>query len=142
MKTYENTTKIVMGRLPFAGDLLEELNGICRTHNITLGRVEALGAVSQARLGFYHQSDKTYQFLTFDEPMEITNLVGNISLKDGLPFVHAHVTLSDHQGRAWGGHLAPGTTIFACEAIIQPFLGTPLNRGLDQQTGLPLWVDV
>ena len=53
--------------------------------------------------------------------------------------VHAHVTLSDEQGNAFGGHLAPGTVIFACEFVIQELAGDALTRGFDEQTGLPLW---
>ena len=33
--------------------------------------------------------------------------------------VHAHVTLGDAEGRAFGGHLAAGTPVFACEFVIQ-----------------------
>ena len=38
-----------------------------------------------------------------------------------------------------GGHLAPGTIVFACELIIEAFDGQELNRGMDRETGLPLW---
>ncbi len=69
---------------------------------------------------------------------EITKLVGNVSLKEGRPMVHAHVTLAD-EGKAFGGHLAPGTVVFACEFIIQVFEGVSLTRSLDAETGLQLW---
>ena len=62
-----------------------------------------------------------------------------ISLRDGEPVVHAHITLSDQQTRAFGGHLAPGTIVFACEFIIHIFEGAKMERGFDEQTGLPLW---
>lgn len=53
--------------------------------------------------------------------------------------VHAHITLSDEKGSVRSGHLAPGTTVFACEIIIEAFDGPDFNRGLDKGTGLPLW---
>ncbi len=34
-------------------------------------------------------------------------------MKDGEIFVHAHITLADRKGRAYGGHLMPGTMVFA-----------------------------
>ncbi|MBN1556496.1 MAG: DNA-binding protein [Phycisphaerae bacterium] len=131
--------KTFLGRLPHDGDLLEELTKFCVEHEIHLGRVEAIGAVKKARLGYYHQDTRKYAFHEIDEPMEILNLVGNISLKDDQPFVHAHVTLANRHGQAFGGHLAPGTIIFACEAMVQSLRGPSLHRKPDEPTGLPLW---
>lgn len=130
---------ILMGKLKHDADLLEELTEICKQNKIQLGRVEALGAVKKARIGFYDQQKKEYNFFEIDKPLEITNLIGNVSLKDGESIVHAHITLADAKGNAFGGHLAPGTIIFACEFIINSYEGPEYCRGLDQQTHLPLW---
>jgi uncharacterized protein len=129
-----------MGRLNHGSDLLEEITAICRREDIRLGRIEALGAVQKACLGFYDQQLREYQFLVLDQPMEITKLIGNVSLKDNTPFVHAHITLADRTGHAYGGHLAPGTTVFACEFIVETFDGPVLERVFDEVTSLPLWV--
>ncbi|MBN1942046.1 MAG: DNA-binding protein [Phycisphaerae bacterium] len=131
--------KTFLGRLAHDGDLLEELNAFCAEHGIRHGRVEAIGAVKKARLGYYNQATREYEFHECNEPMEITNLTGNVSLKDSQPFVHAHVTLTDKAGRAFGGHLAPGTIVFACEALVQELEGPDFHRAFDEPTGLPLW---
>ena len=131
--------EMYMGRLRHSADLLEELTKICSDRNIQLGRVEAIGAVQKAVIGYYHQDKREYEFLTFDQHLEILNLTGNISIKDGSPMVHAHVTFADAEGIAYGGHLAPGTIIFACECFIEVFEGAVLERGFDEETGLPLW---
>ena len=131
--------KTVMGKGGFGEDLLDQITGVCREEGITLGRVEALGAVRKARVGYYNQNTRQYELLELDRHLEITALVGNISLKDGEPMVHAHVTLSDDEGKAYGGHLASGTVIFACEFVIQQLEGEALERGFDEETGLPLW---
>lgn len=128
-----------MGKLKHGADLLEEITGICKKENIRLGRVEALGAVSKARLAYYDQDNHEYRFFELDQHLEITNLTGNISIKDGEPMVHAHVTLADEKGKAYGGHLAPGTIVFACELVIQALDGPAFERGFDEETGLPLW---
>ncbi|HUT46261.1 MAG TPA: PPC domain-containing DNA-binding protein [Sedimentisphaerales bacterium] len=132
-------TKTFMGKLKFGGDLLEELTSICEEKDICLGSTEALGAVQKARFGFYDQKARKYDFIEIDKPLEITKLIGNISLRDGKPMVHAHITLSDSQGNAFGGHLAPGTIVFACEFIINSYDGPDHIRDYDEQTGLPLW---
>ncbi|NQU39617.1 MAG: DNA-binding protein [Lentisphaerae bacterium] len=128
-----------MGRLPHGADLLEALTQLCVEKAIQLGRVEAIGAVQRARIGFYDQTTHEYTFMTFDQSYEILNLTGNVSLRDGKPMIHAHITLSDHEGRSFGGHLAPGTIVFACEFILQRIEGAALKRGFDEETGLPLW---
>ncbi|MBC8373209.1 MAG: DNA-binding protein [Planctomycetes bacterium] len=128
-----------MCRGAHGSDLLGEITDFCRDRGITLGRVEALGALVRARLGYYNQNTRQYETLDFDEHLEITNLAGNVSVKGGEPIVHAHVTLAGDRGIAYGGHLVPGCEIFACEFVVQEFDGPQLTRGLDEQTGLPLW---
>ncbi|MFH0910297.1 MAG: DUF296 domain-containing protein [Planctomycetota bacterium] len=128
-----------VGRLRYGSDLLTELTGICWSEKVTLGRLEFIGAVTKARLGYYDQPEKKYRFFMIDKPLEILKGTGNVSLRDGEPMVHAHLTLADADGRAWGGHLAPGTIVFACEFFLQALEGATLARGHDEETGLPLW---
>jgi predicted DNA-binding protein with PD1-like motif len=47
--------RMIMGKLSKGVDLLEELTAICRSEQVRCGRIEALGAVVGARLGFYDQ---------------------------------------------------------------------------------------
>ena len=129
-----------MGRLAKGDDLLQALEKLCQEHEITLGEVRALGAVSRARVGYYNQEERKYYFLDFDQHLEILALVGNISLKDGKPMVHAHVTLADEAGQSVGGHLAEGTPVFACEFVLYEYLADQtLSRQNDPATGLMLW---
>ena len=129
----------IIGRLDCGVDLLQGLTAICKEKNITLGQVTAIGAVQRACVGYYDQDTRTYEFTALDEHLEILNLTGNISLKDGEPIIHAHVTLSDSRCKAFGGHLAEGTIVFACEYNIEAMKGPSLERGFDEETGLPLW---
>ncbi len=128
-----------MGRLSKNDDLLDALTEMCREHSVTLGRIEAIGAVQGARLGYYDQNTRQYQYVTWDKGLEITSLMGNISLKDGEPMVHAHLTLADENGRTFGGHLARGCPVFACEFILHAFSGPDFIRAHDEETDLPLW---
>jgi predicted DNA-binding protein with PD1-like motif len=130
---------IYVGKLDHGTDLLEEITAICRENNIHLGKIQAIGAVQKARLAYYDQKNQVYEFYELDEHLEILNLTGNISLRNGQPMVHAHITLSNEKGEALGGHLAPGTLVFACECIIEAFQGLEYSRGHDETTGLPLW---
>jgi predicted DNA-binding protein with PD1-like motif len=129
----------LMGRLSHGADLLDELTQICTENDVQLGRVEGIGAVQKARVGFYNQEKREYEFMEFDEPLEILSLLGNVSIKDGKPMIHAHIALSNRAGAAFGGHLANGTVVFACEYVIQRLEGATHERGFDEETGLPLW---
>ena len=131
--------RIYIGKLGYGRDLLEEITDFCVREDIRLGRIEALGAVQKARLAYYNQESKEYQYFDLLKKMEITNMTGNVSMKDEKPMVHAHVTLADKNGDCYGGHLAAGTVIYACELIIQAFEGPVFERGFDDITGLPLW---
>ena len=140
MKITVTPGRKIMGRLAKGEDLLAALSKVALEEDISLGEVRAIGAVSQARVGYYNQEERQYYFLDLERPLEIVSLIGNISLKDGEPMVHAHVTLSDGDGRAFGGHLADGTLVFACEFTIQEYQSvTPLVRQMDDPTGLFLW---
>ena len=130
----------IMGRLAKGDDLLTALEKYCQANGISLGEIRAIGAVSKARVGYYNQAEQKYLFLELNKPLEILSLVGNISIKDEKPMVHAHVTLGDQQGYAFGGHLAEGTVVFACEFAIQECQSAePFVRQMDEATGLFLW---
>lgn len=141
MMEYQRITsrEAFMGRLRHGCDLLQELTRIATERCVNLGRIEAIGAVRKARIGYYDQESRLYRYSSFDKPLEISKLIGNISLKDGTPFVHAHVTLADGSGKAYGGHLAEGTTVFACEFLLEAFDGPVFQRDFDEETGLFLW---
>ncbi len=134
-----NTTPILV-RLPKGADLLLTLNALCKEKNITRGSVQVIGALEAAGLGYYLQDEKRYENHTVNEHMEILCGIGNISLKDGVPFVHMHLTLSKRDLSVIGGHTTPGNIIFAAEALITPVPGETLVREVDEATGLPLWV--
>lgn len=131
--------RILMGRVPHDADLLQWLTHFVQENHIRLGEISLIGAVKKAVLGYYHQDRQEYEQLVIDRPLEIANGTGNVSLKDGKPFVHLHVTLADDRGTAFGGHVAEGTRVFACEVIIREFTGAELSRHKDETTGLTLW---
>ena len=128
-----------MGQIPTGADLYESISKICTEEDVKIGKVTALGAVSQAALAYYDQKGKEYRPIKFEKHLEILNCTGNVSLKDGKPFVHVHATFSDEKGNAFGGHLMPGTIVFACEVTIEELEGKALDRGPDEITGLNLW---
>lgn len=128
-----------MGRLPHGEDLVGSIEDFCRIQGIQTGTFSLIGAVSSAVFGAYDQEEKTYIKIQKDEPLEIVACSGNISLKDGTPFVHGHILLGDEQGNTFGGHLFSESILFAGEIEIQESGGPLLERTYDETTGLMLW---
>ncbi len=138
MNIYE-PGKILLGRLTKGKDLLKELTFVVEENNITVGVIKVIGAVSKARFGYYDQKNEEYLYKEMDRNLEIVSCIGNISLLDDKPMIHAHINLADVDGKTFGGHLAEGTVIYASEAYIQEVKGEKLIRSYDEPTGLSLW---
>jgi len=136
------TKRRFIGRFAYQTDLLGALTDHARTHRITLGTFQVIGAVTRATMGYYDQGNRRYvTCVDLEKKLEIVSCTGNISLSNGDVFVHAHITLADHAGATYGGHLMPGTVIFAAEYLIDELSGAALRREHDPQTGLCLWKD-
>ncbi|MCK4248553.1 MAG: DNA-binding protein [Candidatus Omnitrophica bacterium] len=131
--------RLIAGRVGHGEDLLQGIEKICKKNNIMMGKVSAIGAVSQGAFGYYDQVKKKYLKKTLHRKLEMVSCIGNISVKNKKTFVHAHIAFSDKEGKVLGGHLMEGTIVFACEIIIEELKGKLLNRVLDKQTGLGLW---
>lgn len=128
-----------MGRLQKDDDLLKELTKIVKEKDINTGIIKVIGAVQNAKIGFYNQDKNEYEYKKFNREMEVVSCIGNISLMEGEPFIHAHIVLADEDGSCYGGHLAEGTKVFASEFYIQPLKGDKLERTHDEATQLTLW---
>ncbi len=131
---------IIVCRLRSGADLLGELQTLAQKEGISLGLISGIGALKSAAVGIFLPEESRYETREFVGELEICHLSGNISIKDKKPFVHAHLVISDRQGRAWGGHLLPGCRIFVAEAVILAFKGSKRERlPQPELSGLSLW---
>jgi uncharacterized protein len=126
-------------RLPRGSDLLQGLTEAAQKLEIESGTIQAIGAVDDLTVAFFEPQEKEYEPLRFDEHFEITSSLGNVSLKEGQPFVHVHVTASDRKGRVVGGHLLEGSTVFMIEAYFRALGGDPPVREQEEDLGLAVW---
>jgi len=85
--------------------IIESLTQIVKEQQIGSGTIVGIGAVKDARLGFYHLNRKSYDEKRFPEEMELVNLSGNVSWLDDKPVIHCHVTLGNTRFEAIAGHL-------------------------------------
>ena len=131
--------RIFIGSLPQGGDLINSIEEFCKKALIQMATFSVIGAVSSATIGAYDQKQQVYVTFKEEAPFEIVSCTGNVSLKDGKPFIHAHILLVDEQGKTIGGHLFSETIIYAGEINLQELTGKPMERTYDSNTGLMLW---
>ncbi len=115
---------------------MDRLYHVVRKKGITAASLTAFGAVEKASVGFF-VGDGQYSTITCDGPLEVLSCVGNVSLKEGKPFIHAHIAVADKEGKAYGGHLMPGCIVSATfEVTILVYEGIDLVSKLDSGTKL------
>jgi predicted DNA-binding protein with PD1-like motif len=119
-------------------EIVASITALAKALGVETGAVTAIGALQRAEIGYYDQETHEYGTIEIDHPMEIASLTGNISIRDGKPFLHAHATLADSDGNLLGGHLQSGT-VFAAEVYLRELEGRPLVRRHDPTTDLYLW---
>ncbi|MBU0762676.1 MAG: DNA-binding protein [Candidatus Altiarchaeota archaeon] len=129
-------TTSYMARLAKGADILDELKKLADERGIDSGFFSVIGACEKAELAFYDHVKRTYERHSIDEACEILNCTGNIFLKDGQRFIHAHATLSKKNGSAVGGHVN-SMSVFAAEAYVRCF-SEAVERKYDEETGLYL----
>ncbi len=120
-------------------EITEALKAFCDEKGILAGSVIGIGAISEATFRFLNPATKAYVDKTFSEQMEITNLTGNISEKDGCPYLHLHITASRSDYTCIGGHLLTARINGACELLVEAFPDAAVGRYLDGETGLNLY---
>ncbi len=128
-----------VGRLETGADLVADIERYCAEQGILAAQVTVVGAVRRARYAYYDQDERRYVELESDAHHEIVGFVGNISLREDRPFLHAHATFADASGSTVGGHLLRGTEVFAAEVMIRELGDVALIRQHDEETGLALW---
>jgi predicted DNA-binding protein with PD1-like motif len=133
-----SASKELIVRLKHNADLVQSMAELARSKGIEAGSFTAIGALRRARLGYYDQKNHKYREMKIDSPHEMASCVGNVSLSDREPFIHAHVVLADETGNTKAGHLLEGI-VFAAEVHLRQLEGVKLERKHDEVTGLWLW---
>ncbi len=128
-----------VGRLDTGSDMVSEIERFCAEQSILAAQVTVIGAVRRARYAYYEQTDHRYLELASSTHHEIVGFIGNVSMRENRPFLHAHATFADVSGATVGGHLLPGCEVFAAEIMIRELGDVSLVRRHDEGTGLALW---
>ncbi len=116
--------------------VMDTLTRFCESEGIDNAKISGIGAVKNTEIGAYDTIKKEYIRKEFSDVLELVSYEGNITLKEGKPFVHAHVVLSDHDMKPYGGHLFETTVAAVGEFFLKKFDGNAF-RELNEDVGLP-----
>jgi predicted DNA-binding protein with PD1-like motif len=117
--------------------VVEALTSFARDHGIRAARLHGIGAFTDAELGFLDPERRDYDRFMVDEHTEVLAFLGNLSVTDEGPRVHAHVTLGRRDGSAVGGHLFEAHVGATLEVFVLRF-DAELRRAPDEATGASL----
>lgn len=119
--------------------LVEGLTKLIRDENIRGAWVVGLGAAESAELGYYNLDTKAYEWKKLEQLLEITSLQGNVAWDGDQPVLHLHGSFSDHELKAFGGHIKELQVGGTCEVLLHRWYEQEgLHRTQDTTTGLKL----
>jgi len=105
--------------------------------NIHAARFTAIGAFSEATLGYFDIERKDYLRIPVGEQVEVLSLLGDIAMEGNHPKVHAHAVLGRRDASTVGGHLLAATVRPTLEVLLIES-ASYLARKFNQRYGLSL----
>lgn len=119
-------------------EVISALTDFAAANHITGAHFTAIGAFSDAGIGYFDLQKRDYLRNQVSEQVEVVSLIGDIALDDGnKPKIHAHVVVGKRDGAAMGGHLLEAHVRPTLELVLQE-TGERLQRKFDPESGLAL----
>ena len=131
----ENNTYFL--RLDPGEEFISSLRDFCVENEIKSGWLEAIGSTKDLELAYFNLDKKDYDTTDFTEFLEILTITGNVALKDGEPFVHAHGLFGRADMSTIGGHVNRCVISATCEVMLHAGEGE-IRRKFDDETNLHL----
>lgn len=126
--------KIVL-RLKKGDKVIESIENLAKAEDIKACHFAGIGAVNELKLGFWRPCDTEYKWTMFNEDLEVTSLLGNVTMFEGEPLVHAHITCGRSSSDVIGGHLGEATCSLTLEIFVD-VIDSKLIKKPDQDLGI------
>ena len=125
-------------RLDPGDEVVESLTALAQKENICLASVTGLGAAKDITVGLFSVTEKKFYGTRCQGEYEVSALVGNITRKDGEPYLHLHITFGNPAGgEAYAGHLTSCVISATAEIFVQVWEGEA-GRRFNGEIGLNL----
>ena len=118
-------------------EAMASLVAFATEHQLKATQFTAIGAFSRVVVAFFDWTTKEYRHIPIDEQVEVLSMVGDISIEENKPKVHAHVVVGKANATAHGGHLIEGSVRPTLEVVLTE-APRHLRRRHDPVSGLAL----
>ena len=115
--------------------IMATLTQFCKDNDIVNAQLSGIGAIKEIKLGAYDIDQQEYVTQDYKGIRVLTSYQGNVLLKDGEPFIHAHIAIGDHNMQVFGGHLFEMKVGAVGEFILHSF-NQKTYREIDDNIGL------
>lgn len=139
--------KIVV-RIDKGEELCAALLELAEKENIRMAGVTGIGASGDVTLGVFNPRIKEYKSVRYEGDYEIASVTGNLSRRDGKPYLHLHAVIGDPtrkfewhhnpSGVTYSGHLNAAVISATCELVIDVIDGE-VGRKFSDDIGLNLY---
>lgn len=106
----------------------EDVVKLAAREKISTALLSAIGGVSELTVAYFNQETKKYEEHEYSEELEVTSLLGNVTVKDGKPFVHVHGTFGRRDMSVVGGHVVSMTVRPLLELVVTPTSNRALRK--------------
>ncbi len=113
----------------------EDILAAAAEDKVTTALVTGIGGVREVKLAYFDQKKKRYEEKAFDEKMELVSLIGNVTMKGGERFLHAHGTFGRDDYSVIGGHIVSAVISPLLEFVLTPTDNAAV-REFDESLGL------
>ena len=113
----------------------DSITAIAKKEGVSTAAVEGIGGVERLRLAYFNHGAKKYEEHDFEEFLEVTSFLGNVTSKDGAPFLHAHGTFGRRDLSVLAGHVVSATVFPLLEVVVTPTTNRALRK-FDDTLGL------
>jgi uncharacterized protein len=118
-------------------ELIQLLTAFAKEKGLSAAQFTAIGAFSDAVLGYFDRERKDYRKIPVTSQMEVVSLLGDIAMNGAEPVVHAHAVLGGPDASARVGHLLEGHVWPTLELILEES-PRDLRKRHDPDVGLAL----
>ena len=122
-------------RLDKGDEIVKSLLDVARKEGLTLASVSGIGATDDFEVGVFDLERSDYDHYRFQGNHEIVALVGNITTKEGAPYLHLHITCAGKEGKIVGGHLFKAKVSLTAEIFLHKGAGRA-ERRRDEDLGI------
>lgn len=133
---YKRKGKVIAIALTSGDEVLESIKKVCQKENIKCATINGIGATNYAEIGLLKADKRSYEKKISREDLEISSMIGNVTIKEGELNVHIHIVLTTTKD-AFGGH------VFKCiiSAVADIFLNVidmNINREVLEDGTIPM----